>query len=163
MASERKVTVQRSEANMIDQDFSAIRSRFEDEMKKMEDEMNRFRSHLMDREVGFFGPSSGLSQPQHQQTQHSSLTSDIHQRSTSPNWVDNINSPLVHDTDDGKVLRLKFDVTQYAPEEIVVKTIDNRLQVSILLPILCPLSSLPTALWRIFLEESLIESFIAFF
>ena|SRR6218665_3269408 len=128
MASERKVTVQRSETNMIDQDFSAIRSRFEDEMRKMEDEMNRFRSHLMDREVGFFGPS-GVSQT------HSSITEQ--QRSTSPsgaNWVDDINSPLVHDTDDGKVLRLKFDVTQYAPEEIVVKTIDNRLQVSFLLP-----------------------------
>ena len=44
-------------------------------------------------------------------------------------WLDDINSPLVQDSGDGKVLKLRFDVTTYAPEEIVVKTIDNRLQV----------------------------------
>lgn len=32
---------------------------------------------------------------------------------------------------DSKVLKLRFDVSQYAPEEIVVKTVDQKLLVSI--------------------------------
>lgn len=31
---------------------------------------------------------------------------------------------------DSKVLKLRFDVSQYAPEEIVVKTVDQKLLVS---------------------------------
>lgn len=103
-------------------------------MRKMEDEMNKFRSQLVDRERSFFGPSL---------TSSSHTTSNTEKRSfgrESPNgggqlsqWLDNINSPLVQDGDDGKVLKLRFDVTQYAPEEIVVKTIDNRLQVCVLI------------------------------
>jgi HSP20 family molecular chaperone IbpA len=45
-------------------------------------------------------------------------------------WINSLDSPLVHDSSDGKVLKLRFDVTQYAPEEIVVKTVDNKLQVN---------------------------------
>ncbi len=130
MAPERKVTVQQSDSNLIDQEFSSIRARFDEEMRKMEDEMNRFRGQLADRERTFFGPSLTSSSTSEK---HSSLG-----RSSSPiggsgqltHWLDDINSPLVQDGDDGKVLKLRFDVTSYAPEEIVVKTIDNRLQVS---------------------------------
>lgn len=39
--------------------------------------------------------------------------------------------PFQGDGDD-KVLKLRFDVSQYAPEEIVVKTVDNKLLVSVL-------------------------------
>ena len=134
MAPERKVPVHQSDNNLIDQEFSSIRARFDDEMRKMEDEMNRFRSQLVDRERTFFGPNL---------TSSSSTTSSSTEKRSfggrdSPSaggggqlthWLDDINSPLVQDTDDGKVLKLRFDVTQYAPEEIVVKTIDNRLQV----------------------------------
>lgn len=50
--------------------------------------------------------------------------------SASKTWLDSMNSPLIQDAEDGsKQLKLRFDVSQYAPEEIVVKTIDNRLQV----------------------------------
>ena len=38
-------------------------------------------------------------------------------------------SPLIQDGAHGKELKLRFDVSRYAPEEIVVKTVDNRLQV----------------------------------
>lgn len=34
------------------------------------------------------------------------------------------------DEGDNKVLKLRFDVSQYAPEEIVVKTVDQKLLVS---------------------------------
>lgn len=39
------------------------------------------------------------------------------------------NSPLVREGEDGKELKLRFDVSEYQPEELEVKTIDNKLQV----------------------------------
>lgn len=127
---ERKVPVMRSDFNLIDSEFSSVRERFEAEMRKMEDEMNRFRSQLADRERDFFGSSALTSQKT--STSHSSTSGGdgaTTHKSELSTWLDGLNSPLVQDTDDGKVLKLRFDVTQYAPEEIVVKTIDNRLQV----------------------------------
>lgn len=49
--------------------------------------------------------------------------------SSSRNWADGIQSPFIQDTEEGRVLKLRFDVTQYEPDEIVVKTVDNRLTV----------------------------------
>lgn len=98
----------------------------------MEDEMNRFRSQLQDRENEFFGKSaisSSSHSSSHQTTSHSTSGDGAH-RSELSTWLDGLDSPLIQDSDDGKVLKLRFDVTQYAPEEIVVKTVDNRLQVS---------------------------------
>lgn len=123
---ERKVPVLRSDFSLIDSEFSSVRERFEAEMRKMEDEMNRFRSQLADREREFFSDSNtALSK-----TVSSHSTSGDTHRSELNTWLDGLNSPLVQDTGDGKALKLRFDVTQYAPEEIVVKTVDNRLQVS---------------------------------
>lgn len=45
-------------------------------------------------------------------------------------WLDGLNSPLIQEQGDGKMLKLRFDVSQYQPEEIVVKTVDNKLLVS---------------------------------
>eukprot|EP00178_Gracilaria_changii_P007034 TRINITY_DN22617_c0_g1_i1.p2 TRINITY_DN22617_c0_g1~~TRINITY_DN22617_c0_g1_i1.p2 ORF type:complete len:148 (-),score=36.95 TRINITY_DN22617_c0_g1_i1:46-489(-) len=84
----------------------------------MEDEMNRFRGQLLDREKDFFS-SSGFSR-----------SLDDAPRSALDDWVADLKSPLVHDSDDGKQLKLRFDVSDFKPEEIVVKTVDNRLQVS---------------------------------
>ncbi|EEB12989.1 heat shock protein, putative [Pediculus humanus corporis] len=42
-------------------------------------------------------------------------------------WYDGLNSPLIQDQGDNKMLKLRFDVSQYQPEEIVVKTVDNKL------------------------------------
>ncbi|OAD56006.1 hypothetical protein WN48_04040 [Eufriesea mexicana] len=47
-------------------------------------------------------------------------------------WLDGLNSPLIMDEGDRKMLKLRFDVSQYAPEEIVVKSVDNKLLVSTL-------------------------------
>lgn len=128
--SERKVPVLRSDHSLIDSEFSSVRERFEAEMRKMEDEMNRFRSQLMDRERDFFSSSAVTSSSQ-QNTSHSATqgADGAAHRSELTTWLDGLNSPLVQDSGDGKVLKLRFDVTQYAPEEIVVKTVDNRLQV----------------------------------
>ncbi|KAG8241936.1 Belongs to the small heat shock protein (HSP20) [Homalodisca vitripennis] len=48
----------------------------------------------------------------------------------SNTWLESLNSPLIQDTGDNKMLKLRFDVSQYQPEEIVVKTVDNKLLVS---------------------------------
>jgi hypothetical protein len=50
----------------------------------------------------------------------------------SNNTVADISSPLIQEDGDNKVLKLRFDVSQYAPEEIVVKTVDSKLLVSTL-------------------------------
>ena len=55
------------------------------------------------------------------------------------NWLHGLDSPLIKDNSsaaaatangDLKELKLRFDVSQYSPEEIVVKTVDNKLLVS---------------------------------
>lgn len=46
-------------------------------------------------------------------------------------WLDGFNSPLIQDEGENKLLKLRFDVSQYQPEEIVVKTVDNKLLVSL--------------------------------
>jgi HSP20 family molecular chaperone IbpA len=106
-----------------------------------------------------FSPLSSQSQQQHQsssqhekqqQQQTSSTTSSSKpstttaatNQHTSKNWsssttttttstsgAENLQSPLIQDTEEGRVLKLRFDVTQYEPDEIVVKTVDNRLTV----------------------------------
>lgn len=48
---------------------------------------------------------------------------------SSLNWLHEINSPLIKESEDGKILRLRFDVNNYEPEQIIVKTVDNRLQI----------------------------------
>lgn len=49
------------------------------------------------------------------------------------NWLQGLDSPLIHDIQgsDQKELKLRFDVSQYGPEEITVKTVDNKLLVRV--------------------------------
>jgi HSP20 family molecular chaperone IbpA len=104
--------------SVIDSEFSNIRERFDQEMRRMEDEMNKFRSELMNRESNFF------------ETTSSSTTSNNNTSlSKAQSNASDINSPLIQEDGDNKVLKLRFDVSQYAPEEIVVKTVDNKLMV----------------------------------
>ncbi|GAB6029053.1 hypothetical protein CHUAL_004839 [Chamberlinius hualienensis] len=119
MAPERKVPIMRLNSSILDTEFDSIRDRFEDEMKKMEDEMNKFRSELVAREQSYLTRTTSSSPTPPPQTHKS----EVH------TWLDGLHSPLIQDGDNGKELKLRFDVSQYAPEEIVVKTVDNKLQV----------------------------------
>ena len=59
-------------------------------------------------------------------------------------WLQGLKSPLIKDEDDSgsKELKLRFDVSEYAPEEIMVKTVDNKLLVNFILDnFLCHLRS----------------------
>lgn len=115
MSYEKKVQVCKSEESHIDRDFQTIRNRFDDEMKRMENEMSRFRGSLLDH---------------NQEIDTRRLSPTARQKEIS-SFVDSFESPLIKESSDGKVLKLKFDVTDYEPEEIVVKTVDNKLQVSL--------------------------------
>lgn len=121
----RNIPIKLGDFSVIDSEFSSIRERFDAEMKKMEDEMSRFRSELMHRESDNFFKSSTSTTTQ-QSTQNSSLSPQNHDSRT---WLDGLNSPLIQDEGDNKMLKLRFDVSQYTPEEIVVKTVDNKLLV----------------------------------
>ncbi|XP_011867213.1 PREDICTED: heat shock protein beta-1 isoform X2 [Vollenhovia emeryi] len=121
----RNIPIKLGDFSVIDTEFSNIRERFDAEMRKMEDEMSRFRSELMNRESNNFFKSTTSTTTQQQSTQNSSSLSPQHDHA----WLDGLNSPLIQDEGDSKMLKLRFDVSQYTPEEIVVKTVDNKLLV----------------------------------
>ncbi|XP_014300342.1 alpha-crystallin B chain isoform X2 [Microplitis mediator] len=123
--TKRNIPIKLGDFSVIDSEFSNIRERFDAEMRKMEDEMSRFRSELMNRESNNFFKTTSSTTSQ-QSTQHNSSLSPQHDSRT---WLDGLNSPLIQDEGDNKMLKLRFDVSQYTPEEIVVKTVDNKLLV----------------------------------
>jgi len=70
-----------------------------------------------------------------QMTSSSSVTSSASQlhsalaAPTSSDWLTGLHSPLIQEDGEEKKLKLRFDVSQYTPEEIVVKTVDQKLLV----------------------------------
>ncbi|XP_075235054.1 alpha-crystallin B chain isoform X1 [Lycorma delicatula] len=124
----RTIPIRLGDFSVIDSEFSNIRERFDAEMRKMEEEMTKFRSELMNRESNFFKTSSRSTERTYSTTSNTVSTNDG--LKAGPNtWLDNINSPLIQEDGDNKMLKLRFDVSQYQPEEIIVKTVDNKLLV----------------------------------
>ncbi|XP_019872895.1 protein lethal(2)essential for life isoform X1 [Aethina tumida] len=121
----RNIPIKLEDFSVINTEFSSIRERFDAEMRKMEEEMSKFRSELMNRESNNFFRSTTSST-----TSHNTSGSDIATRGGDVRtWYDDLNSPLIQEDGNNKQLKLRFDVSQYAPEEIVVKTVDNKLLV----------------------------------
>jgi len=141
---DKRIPVKLNDTSILDTEFSSIRERFDAEMRRMEDEMNNFRTQLLQRQDQFFKSSSSLfdtmssdllgdshsSSGLLRQHQNSLLSTTQTSQSQSANTAfEGLNSPLIQDDGDGKSLKLRFDVSQYAPEEIVLKTVDNKLLV----------------------------------
>lgn len=144
---ERKVPVFKTSTSVIDNEFNSIRERFDDDIRRMENEMAAFRQKMLEKENEWF-KSRGIPELNHstfnsttsqqqtstssslQEQKHSSNLTERHSSNQFGSWLNGLESPLVQDTSDGKALKLRFDVTEYAPEEIVVKTVDNKLQVN---------------------------------
>ncbi|XP_066137433.1 heat shock protein beta-1 isoform X2 [Euwallacea fornicatus] len=126
----RNIPIKHSDFSVIDTEYSSIRERFDAEMRKMEEEMSKFRSELMNRESNNFFRSTTSTTTQSSNTS-SDRGSDLVHRAGPPatTWYDDWNSPLIQSDGNDKSLKLRFDVSQYAPEEIVVKTVDNKLLV----------------------------------
>ncbi|EDW66335.1 heat shock protein beta-6-like isoform X1 [Drosophila virilis] len=127
-SNKRNIPIKLGDFSVIDTEFSSIRERFDSEMRKMEEEMAKFRHELMNREANFFESTSSTKKTTTttSSTTNSALPSRVPKQQ---NYVSDISSPLIQDEGDNKVLKLRFDVSQYAPEEIVVKTVDQKLLV----------------------------------
>ncbi|XP_015523854.1 alpha-crystallin B chain isoform X1 [Neodiprion pinetum] len=157
----RDIPIKLGEFSVIDTEFANIRERFDAEMRKMEDEMSKFRSKLMDRESNNFFKSttsthhmtsehrtsksttgdwesldsaapttkSAFDTFSSKTTQEQSQNSSLTPHHDSNTWLDGLDSPLIQDEGGNKSLKLRFDVSKYTPEEIVVKTVDNKLLV----------------------------------
>lgn len=114
--------------SIMDSEFNNIKDRFDNEMKKMEEEMDKFRNDLLDRETtNFFTKSSNTSTSGGGKDMLSGSGLGGHS-----NWLEGLQSPLIQPSAVGggqKELKLRFDVSQYSPEEIMVKTVDNKLMV----------------------------------
>lgn len=124
--NKRDIPIKLGDFSVIDTEFSSIRERFDSEMRKMEEEMSKFRHELMNRESNNFFKSTTSTTTSSTQN---SLADVAHRPTDARTWIDDLNSPLVQKDGDNKHLKLRFDVSQYAPEEIVVKTVDNKLLV----------------------------------
>ncbi|XP_045131239.1 heat shock protein 23-like isoform X1 [Portunus trituberculatus] len=149
----KHIPVKLGDFSVIDQEFNSIRERFDSEMKKMEDEMSRFRNELMNRESTLFQRSMLTSRAEvfsnsthrretrvtgkdgntvvssETESVSSSQQDQASSNQGSGSWLEGMNSPLIQQDGDCKQLKLRFDVSQYKPEEIVVKTVDNKLLV----------------------------------
>uniref|UniRef100_A0A4D5R9J2 Alpha-crystallin B chain n=1 Tax=Scolopendra viridis TaxID=118503 RepID=A0A4D5R9J2_SCOVI len=126
MAPERRVPILRTDFSILDSEYNSIREHFEQEMNKMEDEMAKFRSNLLAQEQHNISRSTTSSETVTRSTTQQGATTH---RSELRTWLDGLESPLIKEGDSGKEIKLRFDVSQYTPEEIVVKTVDNKLQV----------------------------------
>jgi len=131
-SSSREHRIDRSNYSVVDNEFGSMRDRFESEMRRVEEEMQRLR-----REFEGFTPSHSSHTSSHrvesggEQKFHDSPAAGplMTVRPSYDPYLENIKSPLIKDESDGKTLRLRFDVAQYRPEEVTVKTVDNRLLV----------------------------------
>uniref|UniRef100_A0A0N5ADD6 SHSP domain-containing protein n=1 Tax=Syphacia muris TaxID=451379 RepID=A0A0N5ADD6_9BILA len=163
MNRERKIDISRSNYSVLDSEFGNMRDRFEMEMKRVEEEMQRLRHEFEEytprSATSVSNPPSGNYSTTHREETRRYESSSSTQGSGVPPpsmldrdryygtsstvnsndmmairpsydpYFDNLKSPLIKDESDGKTLRLRFDVAQYKPEEVTVKTVDNRLLV----------------------------------
>merc|ERR1712029_63782 len=124
-----EIPVKRKDFSVLDTEFDSIRERFDSEMSKMEEEMNKFRADLLDEESSFFTRNALSHNTSMANTTDSLAASGL---GSHRNWLQGLDSPLIQPNEEEsgqKELKLRFDVSQYSPEEIVVKTVDNKLLV----------------------------------
>ncbi|XP_028156824.1 heat shock protein beta-6-like [Ostrinia nubilalis] len=110
------IPVQRTDLSSFDDAFSSLKERFEAEMRRVDEEMTRFSTNLM-----YF----------YDQTPTGQL--NISSQTALPSAVNPemlTNSPLVEGEGDSKTLKLQFDVSQFTPNEVAVKILDNVLMVT---------------------------------
>jgi len=149
-----RVPMKMGDFSVIDSEFNNIRERFDSEMRRMEDEMNKFRSELINRESSSFR-KTGSSKTVHSSSESRTIVDgkEVEGSKTSYSasdtngdtemlpgvtgamgghsaWLQGLKSPLIAEESGAeKELKLRFDVSQYSPEEIMVKTVDNKLLV----------------------------------
>ncbi|XP_059055743.1 stress-induced protein 1-like [Achroia grisella] len=110
------VPVQMTDLSIFDDTFSTMKERFAAEMKRLDEEMTKFSSDLM----RVYGQASTV------QTGLMNSQKDTPQTS----WDTITNSPLVEGEGDDRSLKLQFDVSQFDPDEVKVKILNDTLVVS---------------------------------
>jgi len=123
------IPVKLGDFSVLDSEFNSIRERFDAEMRKMEDEMTKFRSELLNREQSSVFSKSSTTTSSSSSTTSSNANANALAAPTSSDWLTGLHSPLIQEDGEEKKLKLRFDVSQYTPEEIVVKTVDQKLLV----------------------------------
>jgi len=131
---EKRIDVQRSNYNVVNTEFDSMRDRFDAEMRRVEEEMSRLRREFETANTSGNRLDNRVDNGAYQ----APPVTGYHPAPYGPGavaikhydpYLENIKSPLIRDDSDGKTLRLRFDVAQYRPEEVTVKTVDNRLLV----------------------------------
>merc|ERR1712156_1233117 len=119
MAEKRsEIPVKKKDFSVLDTEFDSIRERFDSEMSKMEEEMNKFRADLLDKESSFFTRNALSHNTSMANTTDSLAASGL---GSHRNWLQGLDSPLIQPNEEEsgqKELKLRFDVSQYSPEEI---------------------------------------------
>merc|ERR1712071_358299 len=108
------IPVKLGDFSVLDSEFNSIRERFDAEMRKMEDEMTKFRSELLNREQSssVFSKSSTTTSSS---TSTSNSSNALTPPSASSDWLTGLHSPLIQEDGEEKKLKLRFDVSQYTP------------------------------------------------
>ncbi|CAK1591127.1 unnamed protein product [Parnassius mnemosyne] len=116
--SQRHIPVTTTSQAMFDNDFLALKQRFINEMQRMDQEITRFSTNLMN--LYDLTPS-----------EHCSLRADSMSIRTDPasQWEMITNSPLVEGEGDNKSLKLQFDLSQFEPTEVKVSIMNDILLV----------------------------------
>ncbi|KAL0861533.1 hypothetical protein ABMA27_009048 [Loxostege sticticalis] len=118
-ANNFNVPVQRTDLSSFDDAFSSMKERFEAEMRRVDEEMTRFSTNLM-----YYYNQTPTAQGQ-------VGLSPSQTAAPSPINVETLNnSPLLEGEGEAKTLKLQFDVSQFNPNEVAVKILDNVLMVS---------------------------------
>uniref|UniRef100_A0A2A4JVE0 SHSP domain-containing protein n=1 Tax=Heliothis virescens TaxID=7102 RepID=A0A2A4JVE0_HELVI len=110
----QNVPVQLTDLSIFDNTYAYMKERFAQEMKRIDQQMNKFSSDLNQ----YYGQSSDV---------QSGLMSS---RPESVNWDILTNSPLVQGEGEDKTLKLQFDVSHFDPTEIKVKILNDLLVIS---------------------------------
>nr|ACO14969.1 Heat shock protein beta-1 [Caligus clemensi] len=137
MSRDTKVPIKVGGLSAEDSNFGGMKDKFDEEMKRMEEVMDKFRGDMLDKESNFFSSSTSSSS--------NTNGNDMLRGSglgTHSNWISGLDdSPSGQSggevkegggkssSGNQKELKLRFDVSSYLPEEIMVKTIDNKLMV----------------------------------
>lgn len=104
----------------VDKDFSDFRKKFNDEIQKVEEEMARFRSELMDKD-GNVLLSALMSK--------AGDTPQMPQCEAKQHGISSIDPPTIQKQGKRNVMKLRFDVSQFKPEEVVVSAGNEKLSV----------------------------------
>ncbi|KAJ2941312.1 hypothetical protein O0L34_g3511 [Tuta absoluta] len=114
------VPIQRTALSTFDDSFSFLKEKFVAEMKRMDDEMEKFSSNLL-KLYGQQEPS-GPSGVKGQASGPSETTEQ-------PIWDAVAKSPIIQGKGSERTIKLQFDVSAFDPNDITLEIVNDKLQV----------------------------------